>query len=199
MLSIWAMPGPSSECFVMTKTIRRHKIVKGGKLQKSEPSLICVIIAEAFSNALPVSTSIFAHFCIPVSLHNKNVILRCLINDILQLVIEFFYFVVVIVWHEGIHLLMLKGTALRWMVMSLLGTARHPMTLFTMSLWTRRPLPCSCLSSFLLKKTLCPSSVVVSPKFFNLISQSPRMFHLYLSISCVTSWSFPAALSVLVF
>ena len=27
----------------------------------------------------------------------------------------------------------------------------------------------------------------------------PRMFHLYLSISCVSSWSFPAALSVLVF
>ena len=25
------------------------------------------------------------------------------------------------------------------------------------------------------------------------------MFHLYLSISCVSSWSFPAALSVLVF
>ena len=43
------------------------------------------------------------------------------------------------------------------------------------------------------------SSVVVSPKFFQLISQSPRMFHMYLSISCVSSWSFPAALSVLVF
>ena len=43
------------------------------------------------------------------------------------------------------------------------------------------------------------SSVVVSPKFFHLISQSPRMFHLYLSILCVSSWSFPAALSVLVF
>ena len=68
-----------------------------------------------------------------------------------------------------------------------------------MSLWTRNPTPCSCLSSFPLKKTLCPSSVVVSPKFFHLISQSPRMFHLYLSISCVSSWSFPAALSVLVF
>ena len=31
------------------------------------------------------------------------------------------------------------------------------------------------------------SSVVVSPKFFHLISQSPRMFQLYLSISCVSS------------
>ena len=35
--------------------------------------------------------------------------------------------------------------------------------------------------------------------FFYLISQSPRMFHLYLSISCVSFWSFPATLSVLVF
>ena len=52
---------------------------------------------------------------------------------------------------------------------------------------------------FPLKKTLCPSSVVVSPKVFRLISQSPRMFHLYLSMSCVSSWSFPTALSVLVF
>ena len=32
---------------------------------------------------------------------------------------------------------------------------------------------------------------------FHLILQSPRMFHLYLSISC--SWSFPAGLNVLVF
>ena len=63
-----------------------------------------------------------------------------------------------------------------------------------MSLWTRNPKPRSCLSSLPLKKTLCPSSVVVSPKFFHLISQSPQMFHLYLSISCVSSWSFPAAI-----
>ena len=30
-------------------------------------------------------------------------------------------------------------------------------------------------------------------------SQSPRIFHLYLSVSCAFSWSFPAALTVLVF
>ena len=80
---------------------------------------------------------------------------------------------------------MLKGTALRRMVMSLLETGRHPMTVFMTSLWTRNPAPCSCLSSFPLKKTFCPSSVVVTPKFFHLIPPSPRMFHLYLSISCV--------------
>ena len=67
----------------MTKNVHQHKIVKGGKLQKSESSLICVVIAEGSTNALPLFTSILAHFCILVSLHNKNVLLRCLINDIL--------------------------------------------------------------------------------------------------------------------
>ena len=94
---------------------------------------------------------------------------------------------------------MLKGTALRRMVMSLLETGRHPMAVFTMSLKIKKPMPCSCLSSFPLKKTLCSCSVVVSQKFYHLILQSLRMFSLYLSISCVSSWSFPAALSVLVF
>ena len=83
MLSIWAMPCPSSGCFVMTNGVRQHKIVKGSKLQKSESSLICVVIAKGSTIALPVSTSIPAHLCIPVSLYNKNVLLRCLINDIL--------------------------------------------------------------------------------------------------------------------
>ena len=81
----------------MTKCIRQDKILKGGKLKKSESSLICVIIAEGSTDALPVSTGILAHFCIPVSLHKKNVLFRCLINDILYLVIEFFYFIVIIV------------------------------------------------------------------------------------------------------
>ena len=48
---------------------------------------------------------------------------------------------------------------------------------------------------FSTEQTLCPSSVAVLAKFFYLISQSPRVFYLYLTISCVSSWSFPAALS----
>ena len=67
----------------MTRSVRQHKIVKGGKLQKSEFPLICVITAERSTNALPVSISILAHCCILVSLHNKNVLLRYLIDDIL--------------------------------------------------------------------------------------------------------------------
>ena len=81
----------------MTESVCQHKIVKDGKLQKSESPLICVIIAEGSTNALPVFTSILAHFCIQVSLHKKNVLLHSLISDILYLVIEFFYSLVIIV------------------------------------------------------------------------------------------------------
>ena len=54
------MPDPFSRCFVMTKTVRQHRIVKGGKLRKSESSLICVVIAEASTNVLPVFKCILA-------------------------------------------------------------------------------------------------------------------------------------------
>ena len=54
MLSTWTMPGPSSGCFVITKSVCQHKIVKGGKLQESEPSLLCFVIAEGSANALLV-------------------------------------------------------------------------------------------------------------------------------------------------
>ena len=47
---------------MMTESVRQNKIVKGGKLQKSESSLICVVIAEGSANALPVFISILAHF-----------------------------------------------------------------------------------------------------------------------------------------
>ena len=47
---------------------------------------------------------------------------------------------------------MLKGTALRRMVMSLLETGRHHMTVVTISLWARNPTSCLCLSSFPLNK-----------------------------------------------
>ena len=53
---------PSFGYFVVTKSVRQHKIGKGDKLQKSESSLICVIIAEGSTHALPVFTSVLAHF-----------------------------------------------------------------------------------------------------------------------------------------
>ena len=48
----------------MTKLVRQHKIVKGGKLQKSESALICVVIAEVSTKALPVFTSILAEWAV---------------------------------------------------------------------------------------------------------------------------------------
>ena len=117
-----------------------------------------------------------------------------------KLVIEFFYFVVIIDLRWGVH----------WYYCHIgrdcpqtdsnepAGTGRHPMTVFTMSLRTRNSTPCSCLSSFALKKTLCPSSVVVLPKFSHLISRSKKHVpSTYLSILCVSSWSFLATDSVL--
>ena len=85
--------------------------------------------------------------------------------------------------------------------MSLLETGRHPMPVSHDVLVNKKS---NAMLVFILfstekKTTLCPSSVVVSPKFFHLISQSPKMFHLYLSISCVSSWGGPAALIALVF
>ena len=62
VVSILAMPGPSSGCFVTTKSVREHKIVNGGKLQDPESSLICFVIAAGYANPLPVSISILAHF-----------------------------------------------------------------------------------------------------------------------------------------
>ena len=90
---------------------------------------------------------------------------------------------------------MLKGLALSRTVISLLEIGRHPVTLFTVSLCTRKPTPCSCLSSF----PLWPPSVGISPDFFHLISHNPRMLHLYRSISCNSSSTLPAALRVLTF
>ena len=74
-----------------------HERIKGGKLQESESSLICFIIAAGSSKPLPVFMNILANNCISVFLHNKNVLLQYLVNDILLLVIEFTYFIVIIV------------------------------------------------------------------------------------------------------
>ena len=61
VLPIWAMPCPSSGFFVMTKSVCRHKIVRGGKLQKSESSLISVVIAEG-STVLLLQKKCLANF-----------------------------------------------------------------------------------------------------------------------------------------
>ena len=35
-VSIWDVPGPSSGCFVMTKSAHQHKIIKGGLAREEE-------------------------------------------------------------------------------------------------------------------------------------------------------------------
>ena len=85
------------------------------------------------------------------------------------------------------------------MVMSLLETWQHPMTVFTMSLWTRNPTPCSCLSFFSTEEYLVSFLYRCFAKVLPSHFTQSKDFHLYLSIPCVSSWSFPAAVSVLVF
>ena len=73
---------------------------------------------------------------------------------------------------------MLKANALRRMVMSLLETGQHPMTVFTMSLWTRKPTPCSCLYPPFHWRKPC-----VLPLLFRQSSSiSFHRFHMYLSM-----------------
>ena len=164
---------------------------KGGKLQKSESSLISVIIAEGSTNALPVFTSILAHFCIPVSLHNKNVLLRFPINDILWLVIEFFCFVVIIVWRWGVHLYYCdverdcpeadgdepagdRATS---------HDSVHDVLVNKNVLVNKKSNAMLVFMLFSTEENLVSFLCCCFAKVLHISFQSPRMFHLYLSIS----------------
>ena len=99
------MPGPSSGCFVMTKSVCQHKIViKGGTLQKSESSLLCFVIAEGSANALLV---FIKH---PCSLLNSSLLAQeecpSSVSDQWHLVAghRILNFVVIIDWRWGVHL-----------------------------------------------------------------------------------------------
>ena len=131
-------------------------------------------------------------FCIPVSLHNKNVLLRCLINGIPHLVTEF-YFLVIIVWRWGVRLYYCDvdrdcprvddhkpagdWAKSHYSVHNVLVNKKFNDMLVFILFSTEENLVFF----------LCCS--------FRLISQGPRMFHLYLSTSCISYCSFPAALS----
>ena len=178
MLSTWAMPGPSSGCFVITKSVCQHKIVKGGKLQESEPSLLCFVIAEGSANALLV---FIKH---PCPLLNSSLLAQqeCppSVSDQCHSVAgqRILKFVVIIVWRWGVHLYyrdverncpLADGDepAEDWAASHdsvqdvLVNKKSNAMLLFT---------------SFPLKKTLCPSSVVVSPKFHFFLMQWMYLF-----------------------
>ena len=72
------------------------------------------------------------------------------------------------------------------------------MTLFTISLCTRKTTPCSCLSSFPLKYTVTPICWNFSRLFPSHLTQS-KMLHLFRSILFKSPSSLPAALRVLTF
>ena len=78
-------------------------------------------------------------------------------------------------WYHSWMMVMLKGLALSRTVMSLLEIGRHPMTLFAISLCTRKPTPCSCLY----RSISCKSSTTL-PAALRVLT-----FHVAMVISCV--------------
>ena len=81
VLSIWAMPCPSSDALWWPNMFANTRSSKVANSRSLGPLSFVSSLQKGPQNALPVSTSVLAHFCIPVSLHNKNMLLLCLIND----------------------------------------------------------------------------------------------------------------------
>ena len=67
MFSIWAVPSPSSRCFVWAKCVSQHQLIVHCKFEEPVTSLICFRVAERSTNVMPVGLRILSHFCIPVS------------------------------------------------------------------------------------------------------------------------------------
>ena len=85
---------------------------------------------------------------------------------------------------------MLNGTALRQMVMSLLETSHYSVHNVLVNKKSNAMLKFIFFST---EENL--PLLLFHQKSSISFSQSPRTFHLYLSISCVSSWRFPAAVS----
>ena len=54
MFSIWAVPGPSSRCFVWAKCVSQHQLIVHCKFEEPVTSLICFRVAERSASVLPV-------------------------------------------------------------------------------------------------------------------------------------------------
>ena len=118
------------------------------------------------------------------------------IYDFLQWTIEVSSVIIIVVSCRGISLDDggLKGDAFRRMVVSRLGTGRHPMMAF--SVFVNEVSNSMLMSVFTATMAFWDRRFSI---FFQLTSRSPRMFNRYLLTSCDGSSSFPAALSNLKF
>ena len=161
------MPRPSSGCFVMSKSVCQHKIViKGGTLQESESSLLCFVIAEGSANA---SLVFIKH---PCSLLNSSLLAQqecpSSVSDQWHFVAghRILNFVAIIDWRWDVHLYY-SGVERNCP----LADGEEPAEDWAAShesvhdvLVNKKSNAMLVLTSFPLKKTLCPPSVV-SPKF----------------------------------
>ena len=161
------MPGQSSGFFVVTKSVCQHKIViKGGTLQESESSLLCFVIAEGSANA---SLVFIKH---PCSLLNSSLLAQeecpSSVSDQWHLVAghRILNFVVIIDWRWGVHLYysgVERNCPLADSDKPAEDWAASPDSVYD-NLVNKKSNAMPVLTSFPVKKTLCPSSVV-SPKF----------------------------------
>ena len=103
-VAIGASPSPSPGWFVWAERVCQHEVVVVGEFKESQASFICYCVAELSTCAFVVRTGIFPYLCIPVSLYYEDVLFGGLVYDFLQLFIELFYVVVVIVCCWGIGL-----------------------------------------------------------------------------------------------
>ena len=97
------MPGPSSGCFVMTRSVRQDKMVKVASTRGLGP--LSFVSSSQKGLQMPWH---FSYASLPIftlqSPCSTWLLLRCLINGILQLVTECFYFVLFTVWRWGVRL-----------------------------------------------------------------------------------------------
>ena len=131
-----------------------------GALDLSRLSLGCSSVYKCLSNSWMHPLLLWRSS----RLTNKDVLLRGLVQDFLEVVIEVLNCITIIVRSRGVGL---YNCVVKWTCPQADDhkPGRQPMTVFTMSLCTRNPTPCSCLSSLPLKYNLWRSSVDVSPVF----------------------------------
>ena len=102
VVSSWAVPCPASRWFVWTICVCHLQVVVTGELQEPQASLVGLRVAILAACPLPVLACILSYLCIPVTLHYKDVFLWCLVLDFLQLIIEVFNVIIIVVSCRGI-------------------------------------------------------------------------------------------------
>ena len=168
MLSIWAVPGPSSGCFMMTKVFGNTRLLKLANSRSLSPLSFVSSLQKG-----PQMTCQFPQASLPTVAFQSPCTKMMCFSGVWSMTFHNW-------WRWGLRLYYCDVE--RDCPQADGDEPAEDRATFLYSvhdvLMNKKSRPCLCLSSFPLKKTLCSSSFVVSPKSFHLISQSPRMFYL---------------------